>query len=62
LKPFLAIHYALLVTGSLATGLPALCKAFPEPASPYILGAAAVCALLTTVLGAVSPAAAGGDK
>ena len=52
------VHYLTLVFGSLGAGLPALSAAFPPAASPYLLGGAAVCVLLATVLGVVSPSGA----
>lgn len=55
-----AIHYVQLVCGSLGAGLPALGTAFPEPARPYFLAAAATLALTATVLGVFSPS--GGKK
>jgi hypothetical protein len=47
------LHKLMLTTGALATGLIPLEAAFPPAATPYIKGAAAICALLTTVLGAM---------
>jgi hypothetical protein len=54
-----AIHYAMLLCGALAAGLPNLEAAFPASATPWLKGLAAIFVLLTAVLGAVSPAAGG---
>lgn len=54
---FQTIHYIMIIAGSLAMGLPQLTHAMPPSASPWILAASSVCALVATVLGAVSGSA-----
>ena len=54
------VHYAMIIAGSLAASLTQLTHAFPPSAAPWILGASSVCALVATVLGAVSDKAMGG--
>jgi hypothetical protein len=53
-----AIHYAAMICGALAAGLPQLEAAFPAGAAPYIKGLAAAFVLLTSVLGVLSPSPA----
>lgn len=48
------IQTTLVISGALATGLPQLEAAFPPEATPYLKGASAIFALLTTVLGGLA--------
>jgi len=48
------VHYVLIVSGALAGALPTTAAAFPEAARPFFLGAAAACALVAVVAGAIS--------
>lgn len=54
-----AIHVVLVILGAIATTLPQLEASFPKAAA-YFQAAISVCALLATVLGAISPSALGG--
>ena len=48
------VHYILLVSGALGTGLPVAAASFPALDKPYFMAAAAVCVLVAVVAGAVS--------
>ena len=49
-----AIHIVMVVCGALAASLPGLAAGLPASSSPFVMAAAQVCALVATVLGAVS--------
>jgi hypothetical protein len=51
----------MIAFGALGATLPQLTHAMPDKARPWILGAASICVVIATVLGAVTGTAIGGS-